>query len=630
MNIKELAFQNVKGNWRSYKMFFLSSCFSIFAFYMYMSVIFHPYMNIGGEYAGIAGGLYFCSFFILLFSIVFTLYSSSIFIQARKKEFGLYILMGAMKQHIIAMMMLEQMIMGLGATIAGIFIGTMFLKLFFMIFSVLLNMLPEMPFIFSVKAVLITVGIYGLLFSLLSVYNALKIWKFDTIHLIKEIEKKKKEPKNNRWFALFGVVYIGMAYILTMQTTMKYLIIYFPVVSFLTTVGTYFVCKHGVIGIVYRVKKQKKVMYRYPYMFVVNQLVYRIKDHRRFFFLLSMATTFVVTATGTVYLYISGLADTFRYDRPHTFSYIEQGENGITKKEKAEKLFQKYAMNNYRFSTFTGLLADVQFEEGEQVIIISATEYNREAVQQEKPQFDPEEGRATYVYSNSYMELNRYSNEYIYVTVAGEKLTFGYDGAFEDRLFDSGRNGIGQDFLIVHEDDFQNLAMKVSSQERYIYNGFALMSWENTEDLGVALMNDISNDGSTNNYLYLYQIMYSGGRLVLFVGSFISVFFFLVSCSMTYFKWFFDIEYDRKQYQTLNKIGMARKEIYKVLRLQLAIPFFFPIIVGCMHSAVAMYTFTHVFEIATSLEVVVIVTLYVIACIIYFLFAQREYMKQIG
>ena len=36
MNIWQLALQNIKGNWRNYKVFFLSSCFAVFASYAYM------------------------------------------------------------------------------------------------------------------------------------------------------------------------------------------------------------------------------------------------------------------------------------------------------------------------------------------------------------------------------------------------------------------------------------------------------------------------------------------------------------------------------------------------------------------------------------------------------------------
>ena len=60
------------------------------------------------------------------------------------------------------------------------------------------------------------------------------------------------------------------------------------------------------------IKRNKKIMYTYPYLFIVNQLSHRMKENGRFFFLMSMATTFVVTATGTVFLYFSSMQDMWR------------------------------------------------------------------------------------------------------------------------------------------------------------------------------------------------------------------------------------------------------------------------------------------------------------------------------
>ncbi len=42
MNFRQLALNNVKGNWRNYKAFLISSCLSIVVFFMYASFIYHP------------------------------------------------------------------------------------------------------------------------------------------------------------------------------------------------------------------------------------------------------------------------------------------------------------------------------------------------------------------------------------------------------------------------------------------------------------------------------------------------------------------------------------------------------------------------------------------------------------
>lgn len=140
MNIRQLALQNIKGNWRNYKVFFLSSCFAIFASFAYMSVIVHPYMQDTMWYQNVRWGLIICNVIIISFFVIFILYSTSIFIEARKKELGLYMLMGATKSNVIGVIMTEQMLVGVFANIFGIVLGMIFLKLFFMVFSMLLGL----------------------------------------------------------------------------------------------------------------------------------------------------------------------------------------------------------------------------------------------------------------------------------------------------------------------------------------------------------------------------------------------------------------------------------------------------------------------------------------------------------
>ncbi|PGZ94905.1 ABC transporter permease [Bacillus pseudomycoides] len=633
MNFYNLALQNVKGNWRSYKLFFLSSCFSIFAFFMYTTIILHPEMQNDMLSKGIQGGLIFCDVVVLTFSVVFILYSSSIFIQSRKKEFGLLVLMGATKINIICILMIEQMVIGFVASAVGIGIGILFLKLFFMIFSLLLNMQNEMPFVFSTKAVFFTVIVYGVLFSLLSVVNAFRIWKIEIIHLLKEIQAGKNEPKSKRWLALFGIVCIIAAYVLAMQATMFYMVFYFFLVVLLTTVGTYFVCAHGMIGALQRLKRKKKIMYQHPYLFVVNQLLYRIKDNRRFFFMLTMMTTFVVTATGTVCLFFFGMKEILRYDQPHAFSYVEKGinSNEVIEKETVESLFRKHGVDEFRYITFSGIPATIQLEEVEYVTIISEDEYNREAKRQSKQQFHPKEGTVTYVYDDSRYRKPSYNQKHIQFEVQGEKVSFAYNGAYAGNVFNSDVNERSGKFLIMNEEDFQKISQKIPDNERYIYNGYELKDWENMEELGRELNAHIADEvvGVTSNSIFYYIANVDTGRLTLFVGSFISILFFLASCSTVYFKWFYNIEYDRKQYQALTKLGMTKEEVQKILRWQLAIPFFFPVVLGGIHSGVALYTFSSVYMMLGVGIVIVIVTGYILACTIYFFFAQREYMKHI-
>ena len=62
-------------------------------------------------YQNVRWGLIICNYYHFFF-VIFILYSTSIFIEARKKELGLYMLMGATKSNVIGVIMTEQMLIG--------------------------------------------------------------------------------------------------------------------------------------------------------------------------------------------------------------------------------------------------------------------------------------------------------------------------------------------------------------------------------------------------------------------------------------------------------------------------------------------------------------------------------------
>ncbi|HDX9588981.1 TPA: ABC transporter permease [Bacillus pseudomycoides] len=636
MKFYGLTFQNVRGNWHNYKIFFLSSCFSVFAFFMYTSIIMHPNMGTDHLYEGIQAGLIVCDVIVIAFSILFILYSSSIFIQSRKKEFGLFILMGATKVNIIWMMIIEQMAVGFLASFFGIGIGTLFLKLFFMIFSLLLNMPTELPFVLSSKAIVITFMTYGAIFLLLAIFSALRIWKIEVIHLLKEMQEGKKEARSKKWLCWFGFACIGISYWLTTKVTMENIALYFIPVSILTTIGTYFVCMHSVIQVLKGIKKRQSVMYRYPHLFVINQLLHTVKDNRRFFFILSMLTTIVVTATGSVYLFFSNTRELFRYEQPHAFSYVEKGigSKEVMEKETVEKLFRKHGVNDFRYVTFIGIPATFQLDSGKEsyATVIGEDEYNREAKRQSKKQIHPKEGTVTFIYYSNYDFLPKYPKKYIDFKVLGEPYRFTYNGAYEGNAFNSDTSQRSGRFFVMNNQDFQKVSRQVPNHEKFVYNGYDLRDWNNTERLGEELQSHILKGAESviRNNMYIYKATKDGGNLVLFVGSFISILFFLASCSTVYFKWFHNIEYDRLQYRTLLKIGMTKQEIDKISRWQLGILFFFPVLFGSVHSAVALHTCQKAFFMRPSWLVLEVIAIYLIACICYFFFAQKEYMKHIG
>ncbi|MED4685785.1 MULTISPECIES: ABC transporter permease [Bacillus] len=636
MNIRQLALQNIKGNWRNYKVFFLSSCFAILASYAYMSVIVHPYMQETMWYQNVRWGLIICNVIIISFFVIFILYSTSIFIEARKKELGLYMLMGATKSKVIGVIMTEQILIGIFANIFGIGLGMISLKLFFMVFSMLLHLPKELPVIFDMRAIGVTFVTYMLVFVLLSFISALRIWNIKIIRLLKEFRTDKRERKTSKWLCLFGFACLGTGYALALQVTMTTIALYFFPVVILISFGTYFSFTHGATQILEVIKRNKRIMYTYPYLFIVNQLSHRMKENSRFFFLLSMATTFVVTATGTVFLYFSSMQDMWRGGGVHSFSYIEKGTSAheVFEKDKVENLLHQYGYDDFQYMSFVGVYASFQSNKGETEVapLIKESEYNQEARKQKQKTYHPKKGTVTLVYYNKRNHPNVYNQKEIQLQVINQTYQFAFNGQKEGVQFNYHPSHINGLFFVMNDEDFEIISNTITDSEKMIYRGYTLPNIENTKDLNADLrkhMKQDTNDAFRSN-MELYVNMKEFGNITLFVGSFISILFFLTSCSIVYFKWFHNIASDRKQYGALSKLGMTKEEVWKISRWQLCMLFFAPIIVGSMHSAVALYTFHNTIFMDGSLRKVgLFILFYIAACIMYFFFAQREYRKHL-
>ncbi|MCU5330411.1 ABC transporter permease [Bacillus wiedmannii] len=634
MNIRQLALQNIKGNWRNYKVFFLSSCFAIFASFAYMSVIVHPYMQETMWYQNVRWGLIICNVIIISFFVIFILYSTSIFIEARKKELGLYMLMGATKSNVIGVIMTEQILIGVFANIFGIGLGMIFLKLFFMVFSMLLGLPKELPVIFDVRAIGGTFIVYMVVFVVLSFISALRIWNIKIIRLLKEFRKDRKEKKTSMRLCIFGFICLGIGYALALQATIPTIAFYFFPVSILVFFGTYFSFTHGTAQILEMIKRNKKIMYTYPYLFIVNQLSHRMKENGRFFFLMSMATTFVVTATGTVFLYFSGMQDMWRDGGVHSFSYIEKGTSSheVFAEGTVEQLLHQYGYDDFQSMSFVGVYASFQSnkEETEVAPLIKESEYNQEARRQKQKTYHPKKGTVTLVYYSKYNHPYIYDQKEIQLQVINQTYSFVFNGQKEGVQLNYHPSHINGLFFVMNDEDFDSIANKVPDSEKMIYRGYTLPNIENTKELNGALRKHMKQDNAFRSNMELYVNMKSFGDITLFIGSFISILFFLTSCSIVYFKWFHNIESDRKQYGALSKLGMTKEEVWKISRWQLCMLFFAPIIVGSMHSAVALYTFHNTIFMDGSLRKVgLFILFYIAACIVYFFFAQREYRKHL-
>ncbi|WP_433772919.1 FtsX-like permease family protein [Bacillus wiedmannii] len=638
MNFRQLALNNVKGNWRNYKAFLISSCLSIVVFFMYASFIYHPDVVSGNisMKTMVTKGLESMNYIVVIFSALFILYANSTFLRARKKEFGLLTLIGGTKSQLGRMIILEQMMLGSIAIVVGIGIGMLCSKLFFQALSVLLNIDKTLPLVWNSKAVLITAGIYFILFLILSLFSVWTVGRLQIIDLLREARKQKVEPFAFTWLGVVGIGCIIAAYVLCFQVTVMNFMMYFLPIVGLTIGGTYLLFTQGSTVILKALQKRKQSFYTYPNMFVLSNLIYKMKDNARFLFVISIITAVVSSAVGTLYVYFENMSAKTVDITPHAISYEEKGVNthNIINENTVQEIVKKHGFEDARELNFVKLPATqkVTFFNSEHEVptaVISEKVYNAEVRKQKREEISEVHnvpGSATMIMSDMTNDLVKIDRTKPYeVTMNGQKQFVQLNEPTSYSVFND------DNYLIVNDQDFEKYAKLVPDEEKTKYYGYYIEDWKSTEELVLDLKKEIAPEkqGELKSSVLAYKNIREAGAITMFIGFFVAVLFFFFACSMTYFKWFNDKEQDRIQFKSLKRIGMTDKEIRKIALRQMGVIFFIPILIGAIHSGFALHTLGKMLYIDLWKSGAIVIGAYILASAIYFMIAQRGYLKHV-
>lgn len=149
---------------------------------------------------------------IFIFSFLFLLYSVGSFLKTRKKEFGVFLMLGMTRRQMNRLLFMENMCIGIASIVAGIGLGLIFGKLVLLICGSMLAVENSLRFYFPLKGIVLTAGAFLLLFVIIALCSSLLIRKGTLIELVKSEEKPKPEPKASRLLSLLSVVLIGGGY----------------------------------------------------------------------------------------------------------------------------------------------------------------------------------------------------------------------------------------------------------------------------------------------------------------------------------------------------------------------------------------------------------------------------------
>ena len=206
----KLALRNLKSNKQIYFPYIFASIATVAMFYMMVALRGNAFIQTRSDTLFLLFAL--GAIVVGTFSFIFILYTNSFLIKRRKKEIGLYAILGMKKSHVSRILAIESIVTSFFSIVVGLMVGHLLGELAFLVLNYALKFGIEMSFPFTIQAMLITIGLFALIFLVTLVYNITQVTFSNPIQLIKGKQTGEREPKSSLLLFILSLLLIGSGY----------------------------------------------------------------------------------------------------------------------------------------------------------------------------------------------------------------------------------------------------------------------------------------------------------------------------------------------------------------------------------------------------------------------------------
>ena len=267
-----------------------------------------------------------------IFAAIFLFYTNSFLIRRRKKEFGLYNILGMGKGNLIKIQIWESLLISFLSLVGGLFFGILFSKLAELLMINIMGGKVDFTFTVSVGSITNTILIFFLIFVVIFLRSVSHIGISNPIELLHSEHTGEKQPRANWILAVLGILLLAAAYYLAVS-------IKEPVTAFMTffvavvmvIVATYLLFLAGSVALCRLLQKNKRYYYQTRHFVSVSSMTYRMKRNGAGLASICILSTMVlVMLSSTTCMYI-GAEDGIRtrYPRNMILDIYSRDENQI-------------------------------------------------------------------------------------------------------------------------------------------------------------------------------------------------------------------------------------------------------------------------------------------------------------
>ena len=633
---EKLAVTNLKNNRKTYVPYIFTGVLTVMMFYIIDALsrgkgITQDTLKICLQYAtGV----------IVVFAVIFLFYTNSFLIKRRKKEIGVYNILGMGKRHIARMMAVETILTAGISILGGLVFGIIFGKLMYLLLLKILHNSVDMQFSVNGTAIVQTVILFAGIFLLTYLYNILQIQLVNPVELLHGGNQGEKEPKSRWLLVIIGVAALGNGYwiALTTEAPLEALLKFFVAVV-CVIIGTYALFIAGSIVVLKILRKNKAYYYNPKHFTSVSGMIYRMKQNGAGLANICVLSTMVLVMVSTTVSLYAGMEDILDSRFPRDVSIV-CNEADTNNEETLQRLIKEQCEK-----AGVKITDRVRYRYGSMNAVLKGN--NLEKVEQYYP-----DNHFYYVEMITQEEYNRIEKQNVSLKEQ-EILTYTTNGKCGKKQI----NIAGQNYQVKKElSEMTSQPKSTAEMYKTLYIVFAKAEQiERIESFSYAdkfnlkgddgkqkeTLEQIQNefyekfpDGTMESRMLSRSSFYELYGGLFFIGIYLGSMFIMATVLIIYYKQISEGYDDRERYQIMQKVGMSKKEVKRSIRSQVLSVFFLPLVVAVIHVAVAFKVMTKILGVLNLTNVslfavctIITIAVFAVFYIIVYSITAKEYYR---
>ncbi|SCC26329.1 ABC transporter permease [Bacillus mycoides] len=582
----KLSRHSMKKMLKDYMVLLIGLVISISIFYMFQTMAMNSEFTKDNSLISSIRLVFWVGAILLSFITVFyIIYANSFLLTLRRKELGMYMMLGAKKKKVAQLLFIETFGMGIVSIIIGILVGIVLASVAgnFLMNGMEISAKGNYASVYT-PAILVTSIFFLILFFITGLMNSFRLLRKTELELIREDETQdevKKSKIRTVIMTVLGVLLVSTGYYFMVNIKM-FAELGFIIATIVTTLGTYFIFSSLLPLFVMKIKGNKKRNETGLNSFTYAQLRFRVTSLSR---VLGTVAMLIALGAGAM---TAGMAFQKNVGIMTDFSRVydvvihdpnEQDKAALKEMEIVEESKYKYKVDGEAVYYLRNDLTEKPPLISDHFDTKTLKEPARKRVAE--PLTEP-------VYSaldapEVVNKLPRMPKDWEDAVVREIQITHNQFNGKPVRIADEehykGIQGTEHTVTLAKVDDmkkYKPLLTEIDKRQKE--------QIEKTTDTKVELYTKMTT----------YQFVNSFMSGTMFMGFFLGIAFLAMMASSLMFKILTGASRDVRRYEMLRKIGVRRSMLTKSIYKEISYLFIFPAIIGISHVLVGLNLFSFI------------------------------------